>query len=56
MPSNKEFASYISRKSSGGSKGKKDLKKGISEETHLKLMKFFEDLVVLEGGLERKRN
>ena len=31
------------------------LMKGISEETHLKLLKFFEDFVALESELENQR-
>ena len=58
MPSNQEFAAYINRKTKADQQefnDKQILDQGITEETHLKLRKLFEDFIILENELENAR-
>lgn len=58
MPSNPEFATYINRKTRADQQefnDQRSLDKGITEETHFKLKKLFEDFIILENELEKAR-
>jgi len=48
MPKNAEFAEYLKRRLSDSPVPRE----AISHDTHSKLMKFFEDLIILENELE----
>ncbi|CDW87998.1 ras-related protein rab-4b-like [Stylonychia lemnae] len=59
MPRNAEFAMYLNRKSRQDfieAEEQELLMKGISEETHLRLLKFFQDFIALESELENQRH
>jgi GGDEF domain-containing protein len=56
MPHNQEFSHYIAKRLHQESQTHlniyQELQKGISQPTHLKLQKFFEDFIILENELE----
>lgn len=55
MPRNPELSMIISRKLKTEEENfdLRELDKGISEKTHSKLCRFFEDLIMIENTLEK---